>query len=105
MKDFAKAFYASGAWRSAREAAWKRAGGLCERCLEKGIITPAEIIHHRIALTPSNIHNPRITLSLDNLQAVCRKCHEEIHHTDIHPLRFRHRRYEADELGRVKAID
>ena len=97
MQDFAKPFYMSPQWRSAREAAWKRAGGLCEICMKKGLITPAEIVHHRIPITRSNIGNPRITLSLDNLMAVCRDCHAELHK--------RKHRYTVDEQGHVMALE
>jgi len=40
---------------------------------------PAELVHHKIELTPENIGNPKITLAHENLQAVCRECHAEIH--------------------------
>lgn len=42
-------------------------------------MTPAEIVHHKIELTPDNIDNPKITLGFDNLEAVCRECHAQIH--------------------------
>lgn len=57
----------------------KSRGGLCERCLARGVVTPAEIVHHKIHLTPENVHDPNIALSWDNLEAVCRKCHAELH--------------------------
>lgn len=57
----------------------KSVGGLCERCLAKGLIVPAEIVHHKIYLTPLNINDPSITTNFDNLEALCRKCHGEEH--------------------------
>lgn len=38
---------------------------LCERCGE-----PAKIVHHKIWLTPKNIHEQSITLCWDNLEAL-----------------------------------
>ena len=55
MKDYAKAFYLSEAWRNTRDAYIKSVGGLCELCLKEGMITPAEIVHHKVFLTPDNI--------------------------------------------------
>lgn len=74
---FAAAFYGSTAWKAARKAYWQKRGGLCERCLAKGIIQPGEHVHHKIELTPANVNNPRIALSADNLELLCRACHEQ----------------------------
>jgi 5-methylcytosine-specific restriction endonuclease McrA len=52
---------------------------LCEDCLAAGRYTPAEIVHHRIELTPENISNPAITMDFSNLKAVCRECHLKEH--------------------------
>lgn len=57
----------------------KSVGGLCERCKVKGLIVPAEIVHHKIHLTAININDPSITTNFDNLEALCRKCHGEEH--------------------------
>ncbi len=98
MKEFAKAFYSSDAWQKARDAYKRSKGGLCEICWSKGIVNPAEIVHHKIHLSPNNINDPNITLSFDNLQCVCRECHAHIHDR-------RERRFKLDELGRVIFID
>ena len=79
MKDFAKAFYFSTAWRHTRKSYLQRVGGLCERCLKKGLYHPAVIVHHKVYLTLENIHNPEIALNYDNLEALCRECHESEH--------------------------
>lgn len=93
-REFARKFYNSRAWKETRENYRRSVGGLCERCLAKGLYRPAEIIHHKIHLTPSNISNPDVALSWDNLEALCRDCHAEIHEP-------RARRYKLDEMGRV----
>ena len=96
MKSFARQFYSSKAWQHTRDAYRKYRRNLCEVCLAKGLITPAEIVHHKIELTPENIMDPSITLSFENLQCVCRECHAEIHGA-------RQNRWKIDELGRVTA--
>lgn len=78
-QDFSRKFYSSQAWNNCRTAYMNKVHHLCERCLAKGIMKPADIVHHKIELTPENIGNPKITLASENLQAVCRECHAEIH--------------------------
>lgn len=97
MKDYAKQFYASNAWATCRAAYRESVGGLCERCYEKGMITPGEIVHHKVHLTPENINNPEVTLSFDNLQLVCRECHAEIH-------KGKEIRYKVDEYGSITIL-
>lgn len=70
MRDFAKRFYRSSAWRETRDAIFRRDFGLCVRCGR-----PGEIVHHKVYLTPQNIGDPDITLSADNLETLCRECH------------------------------
>lgn len=94
MKDYAKQFYLSSAWVACRTAYKKQAGGLCEVCAKKGLIVPGEIVHHKIHITPNNIHDPNITLSFQNLELVCRSCHAEIHGK-------KKKRYKVDEYGTV----
>lgn len=77
--DFAKQFYASKAWAKCRNAYRKKARGLCERCLKQGIYSPGQIVHHKIHLTPDNITDPNIALSFDNLELLCRECHQREH--------------------------
>lgn len=93
-KDFAKDFYNSRAWRSARAAYAKSVRGLCEDCLRKGLYTAGEIVHHREMLTAENINDPNITLGWSNLKLVCRECHAEEHKTNTKPYYF-------DEQGNV----
>ena len=89
-----KPFYSTTAWKQIREAYKKKAGGLCERCYEKGIIKAGEIVHHKIHLTDENINDPNISLSFDNLELLCRDCHGEEHTGEKKP-------YKLDDLGRV----
>lgn len=94
MQEYAERFYKSRAWRECRDAYIKSVGGLCERCLERGLYTPGEIVHHKKHITPDNIDDPTVTLSWDNLVLVCRNCHGELHGG---------KRCKVDEFGRVSA--
>ena len=89
MQEFAKDFYSPQAWRDTREAYKKSVGGLCERCYEKGLAVPGVIVHHVIPIQPSNVTDPEITLSWNNLMLVCRDCHAEIHQPVKSSLRYK----------------
>lgn len=95
-RDFARSFYGSDAWKMCRAAYYKSKGGLCERCLKAGRYSPGEIVHHKIYLTPQNVHQPEVALCWDNLELLCRECHAAEHDA-------RKRRYSIDENGRVEA--
>ena len=94
MKDFAETFYKSRRWQKTRAAYLRSVGGLCERCLKKGLYHPAVIVHHKVYLTAENINTPEIALSWNNLEAVCRECHEDEHSGQD-------RRYKIAEDGSV----
>jgi len=94
MKEYARQFYSSAAWRDTRAAYTASVGGLCERCKAKGKLKPAEIVHHKIHLTPENISDPSIALNWSNLEALCRDCHADVH-------RRVKKRYKIDANGRV----
>lgn len=96
MKEFAEQFYKSKAWQKCRAEYVKRARGLCEVCLSKGLYRPGEIVHHKTPLTPENIHDPAVTINWDNLLLLCRDCHAVAHKPS--------KRYKVDELGRVISI-
>lgn len=98
MKEWAKHFYKSKAWRECRDAYFVSRHGLCERCGQ-----PGKIVHHKIYLTPENIDDPDVTLNWDNLELLCQTCHNAEHHSgDILPegLRFD----ENGDLVRVEGI-
>ena len=76
---FAHRFYHSKAWQDVRSFVWDRAHGLCERCLARGEYKPADVVHHKIPLSPSNMDDPDISLNPDRLIALCHECHTEEH--------------------------
>lgn len=69
-KPWAKKFYNSKPWKSARQAYIVKVHGLCEHCG-----APGYIVDHKIELTIYNIDDPNITLNEDNFQYLCLKCH------------------------------
>ena len=97
MKDYAKSFYKSQVWKRTRAAYLKSVNGLCERCKAKGLIVPADIVHHKIYISPDNINDPSVTLDWHNLECVCRDCHAAEHFGT-------EQRFTVDPLGRVTAI-
>lgn len=97
MKDYAKAFYKSKAWKKAQASYKSQVGGLCERCRANGLIIPGVIVHHKIHITPDNINDLSITLDFSNFELLCRDCHAQIHAGTV--IRFK-----IDELGRVTAL-
>lgn len=98
MSTFAKAFYESTEWKAARTAYLKKAGYLCERCLRKGLLNAAAVVHHRIHLTEDNIRDPKIRTGFDNLEALCWSCHELEH-------KGKKRRYNVDASGHVVGVE
>lgn len=73
-KDYAKAFYNSGAWRDTQRLFLMHENYICAACGGA-----ACIVHHVRHIAPGNIYDPNITLSFDNLQALCLPCHNTIH--------------------------
>lgn len=96
---FARSFYTSDEWRACRAGYLDKVGGLCERCLAKGIITAGDSkhpieVHHKTRLTPATLADPSVALNWDNLEALCWQCHREEHHPTI--------RWRCDADGHVE---
>ena len=73
-KDYAKKFYASSAWIRTQAAFMESKNYICERCGDV-----ACIVHHKKHINPRNINDPGITLSWNNLEALCQSCHNKEH--------------------------
>ena len=74
MKDYARGFYQSKAWKATQKAYMVSQHYICERCGG-----PARVVHHIRHITPGNIGDANITLSWDNLEALCMDCHNDEH--------------------------
>lgn len=85
--QFASAFYRTERWNRCRKAYKESRGGLCERCLARGLIEPGVEVHHRIRLTPENLNDPAITLDWGNLELLCKACHQLEHERENTPVR------------------
>lgn len=90
-------FYKSKAWKECRAAFVKSKGGLCERCLKAGLYRPGFVVHHKIYLTDELLSDPAVSLNWNNLELLCRECHEMEH------ARTK-RRYVVDSMGRIAPI-
>ena len=84
-------FYRSSAWLLARQQKIAACNGRCEICGAIG-----EEVHHKIALTPSNITDTNITLNPDNLIYLCKECHNKEHD------RFKKKASQFDSEGNLK---
>ncbi len=89
MKPWAESFYNSEAWRQCRETFLESKGGLCERCSTPDNPVLAKIAHHKIYLTAQNINDPYISLSWDNLEALCQDCHNKEHHRSKAKIKYK----------------
>lgn len=75
--DIAKK-YKSKRWQKLRQLKLNT-NPLCERCAKKGIYNAAEIIHHKEYVNDKNYNDDNIFFNIDNLESLCRKCHNEEH--------------------------
>lgn len=95
MKPYAQSFYKSAAWQQCRNGYAKSKGYLCEECLKNGLYKHGDIVHHKTHITADNINDPKITLSWDNLELLCRDCHAKKHGS--------RKRYKVNQYGEVVA--
>ena len=78
---------------------------LCERCLKKGTIVPYEEVHHKIRLNLENLNNPEIAFNWDNLEALCKKCHQAEHTEDARLRPFKRKDYQGKIKQKRYVID
>ncbi len=67
-------FYKSKSWLLARTIKTNATQGKCERCGAIG-----EEVHHKIRLKIENVNDTNISLNQDNLEFLCKKCHNDEH--------------------------
>jgi len=67
-------FYKSKQWFIARTVKIQNANGRCERCGKIG-----EEVHHKIRLTVENVNDAQISVNQDNLELLCKECHNKEH--------------------------
>lgn len=78
MKEYAKGFYKSKAWRDVSRLYMTSKNYVCERCGGVGVIC-----HHKKHITPWNLNDQEITLNMDNLECLCQACHNREHSVKV----------------------
>lgn len=63
--------YSGSGWRQLRKAKLQR-NPACERCLLKGYVELATVVHHKIA----HKGNTKLFFDMDNLQSLCKPHHD-----------------------------
>ena len=73
-------YYNTKQWKNLRNY-YIRRNPLCEICLSKGIVKPANEVHHIRPFLSGRTDEERWQLLTDedNLQSLCYKCHDEVH--------------------------
>lgn len=103
-----KDFYNSKAWKIVRKNIWIKQNLLCNRCKKPVYVDglsdylPKQyrrtgIVHHKKYLDNSNVYDDSITLDENNLEGLCKECHEKEHHQD----EVTRLGYEFDEEGNI----
>ena len=104
MRSVPESFYKTDKWKKARRAFIDYRvsidGGLCQRCSKE----LGYIVHHKTHLDINNYHNPMIAYGFDNLEYVCKPCHE-IEHGYCGQQTEPRRRVCFDESGQPIVID
>ena len=101
-------FYTSTTWEKTRKIVWLKQKLLCNRCGRPVFVSglndyiPKDqrvtgIVHHKIYLDNNNVYDKSISLNLDNLEGLCKYCHEKEHYQ---PSSIR-KEYKFDELGNL----
>lgn len=98
MREFAKDFYNSKAWRRCSKAYMTSKNYICERC--GGV---AVICHHKTHLNAKNISDPNITLCWNNLEALCHNCHD-LEHMQKHSKTYFAADGQIEKVKESKAI-
>ena len=104
-------FYQSKAWQDVRKTIWLRQNLLCNRChrpvyvdgisdyIPKGNRRTG-IVHHKVYLTETNINDTSVSLDINNLEGLCKECHEKEHSKGIAVRKD----YYFDENGHLLSV-
>lgn len=71
--------YKKAEWLRVRRYVIERAHGLCEECLRQGRIQAGVEVDHVVPLDEENWQNWDIAYNPENLQLLCRDCHNLKH--------------------------
>lgn len=90
----------SSEWRETRNRKIE-ANPLCELCLRDGYVTASRCVHHIIPVESGRTEKQcrELAFSWNNLQALCLRCHADIHQAERSHSRAAHQQREADRLA------
>lgn len=91
----ARAFYKSAAWQKCRQVVLERDNFLCQKCLKRKQITPADMVHHIVEL----LDDWNKALDLNNLESLCNSCHNK-----EHPERGKRRVKQKKRNNKIKVV-
>lgn len=75
QRDAIDALYHTTRWQKCRHVVLIRDDYLCQECKRRGLITPANIVHHIIEAR----NDLTKFFDLDNLESICTECHNREH--------------------------
>lgn len=78
MRKLRQQAYQNSTWRKLRDT-YMHSHPICEECLKQGKVTPAEDIHHKRSPFKGGEINYSLLLDPENLMALCKDCHGNIH--------------------------
>ena len=79
-ESWAARLYNSKAWRDLRRRLIIEAQYKCTICGANHLLDPHHLIgHHQCVLTPNNVNDPAISLNPDNVEIICKQCHDQMH--------------------------
>ena len=77
-REMRRKAYNNTEWRKLRDTYIKE-HPLCEDCLDKGKVVPAEDVHHIRSPFQNGECNKALLLDYNNLMALCKQCHNKRH--------------------------
>ena len=83
-REMRRKAYNNPEWRKLRDIYIKE-HPLCEDCLDKGKVVPAEDVHHIRSPFQNGECNKALLLDYNNLMALCKQCHNKRHNPNQAP--------------------
>ncbi|MBO6303879.1 MAG: HNH endonuclease [Selenomonadaceae bacterium] len=79
-EPWAAKFYNSKEWKDLRGQLIVAAKYTCQKCGKNLVLNPSRLVgHHKIKLDPKNILDVNISLNPQNIEIICKECHDEEH--------------------------
>lgn len=79
-EPWAAKFYNSQSWKFLRGKLIVAANYSCQKCGKSFVLNPSRLVgHHKIPLTPENVNDVNIALNPQNVEIICKECHDAEH--------------------------